>query len=87
MIGGDCQKVDVVNVRELLLLGFWCRGDRRKVLIDREVVVEGNGWKGDSLVVELERLFWVNGLMERLGIRGWFDERWCERVKNKKLRL
>ena len=67
-VGGDLHHVQLVDLAELGRLGGGRTGHTGQLLIQTEVVLEGNGGKSLALVLHLDALFGLNGLVQTLVI-------------------
>ena len=65
-MGGDGHHVQPVDLVELLLLGHGRAGHARELLVDAEVVLEGDRGHGHRLALDAHALLGLDGLVEAL---------------------
>ena len=64
LVGGNDQHAELVNVEELGGLGFRRAGHAGQLLVEAEVVLDGDGGQGLRLALDLDLLLGLDGLVE-----------------------
>ena len=68
LIGGDLDNIQAVDGLKLLRLGDGGAGHAGELVIETEVVLEGDGGQGFVLLLDIHMLLGLDGLVEALGI-------------------
>ena len=66
-VGGDDDDVELVDAVELGGFGFRGAGHARELLVEAEVVLEGNGGEGLVFLADLHAFLGFDGLVEAIG--------------------
>ena len=65
-VGGDRHHLEAVDLVELLLLGHGRAGHARELVVQPEVVLEGDRGEGHRLALDAQALLGLDGLVESL---------------------
>ena len=74
LVGGDDLNGQLVNLAELGVLGECRTGHAGELVIQAEVVLQGDGGKGLVLLAHEHALFGLDGLMQALGVAAAFHD-------------
>ena len=84
-VGWDLHNVQIVDGAELLCLGHGGTGHTGELIVQTEVVLEGDGSQGLVFTVDVDVLLGFNGLMQTIGVPAAEHETAGELVHNDNL--